>query len=222
MKRIIPILLSFLCILSFTACGSNPISGDSDTNQTNPHETSAAPTSASEYPDAEEPDTASGGKILVVFYSATGSTKAVSETIAKSINADVFEIVPQNPYTSSDLDWTNSNSRESVEHNDESKRDVPLKNATPDNWEKYDTVFVGYPIWWGIAAWPINTFISANDFSGKTVIPFCTSSSSGIGNSDKLLAEAADSGNWTEGKRFSSRASEGEITDWVLQLNISQ
>ena len=159
-------------------------------------------------------------KILVAYFSCTGTTGRVAESIAGAVDGRLYRITPAEAYTSADLDWNDKSSRSSVEMADEDSR--PELAGEPLDMKDYDIVFLGYPIWWGIAAWPINTFISANDFSGKTVIPFCTSSSSGIGNSDKLLAEAADSGNWTEGKRFSSRASEGEITDWVHQLNISQ
>lgn len=160
------------------------------------------------------------GKTLVVYYSATGSTKGVAELIAKETNGDLFEIVPQDPYTSEDLNWTNSNSRVVREHNDESLRNIPLEGTTVDNWSDYDTVFIGYPIWWGIAAWPVNGFITANDFSDKTVVPFCTSSSSGIGNSGTLLEQYANDGKWLTGKRFSSYASESEVMDWVVGLEL--
>lgn len=159
-------------------------------------------------------------KILVVYYSATGSTKAVAETIADTSGADLFEITPVDPYTSDDLNWTNDNSRVSVEHNDESKRDVPLTKTTPDNWADYDTVFIGYPIWWGIAAWPVNNFVKGNDFSGKTVIPFCTSSSSGLGQSGDLLADMAGTGDWQDGERFSSGASSSKVESWVSGLDL--
>lgn len=142
----------------------------------------------------------------MVYYSATGSTKAVAEKIAKTLNADIFEVVPEKPYTSADLNWDDDNSRVSLEHSDESKREVALVKSTPDNWEQYDTVYVGYPIWWGIAAWPVNGFVKANDFTGKTVIPFCTSASSGMGESGKQLSAMAGNGDWKEGKRFSSSA----------------
>ena len=154
-------------------------------------------------------------KVLVVYYSATGSTKAVAETIAKTVGADLFEIVPATPYTSADLNWSDDDSRVCIEHNDESKREVPLTKASPEHWEQYDTVYIGYPIWWGIAAWPVDGFIKANDFAGKTVIPFCTSSSSGIGNSGELLRQAAGSGNWLSGKRFPSNASESTVAEWL-------
>lgn len=160
-------------------------------------------------------------KILVVYYSAQSHTETVAEKIASKLNADIFEILPEEEYTSDDLDWTDSNSRVSREHNDESLRDVELVTTTVENWDEYDTVLIGYPIWWGIAAWPVNTFVQANDFSGKTVIPFCTSSSSGLGQSGDLLEEDAGSGNWLEGHRFSSNPSDSDIQDWIDNLQLS-
>ena len=133
-------------------------------------------------------------KVLVVCYSATGSTEKVAGYIADALNADLFVLECVDGYTSSDLNWTDSESRVVKEHNDESLRNVSLVKAPPDNWDEYDTVFIGYPIWWGIAAWPVNSFIRNNDFSGKTVIPFCTSASSGLGNSAELLEEMAGGG----------------------------
>ena len=106
------------------------------------------------------------------------------------------------------------------EHEDESLRDIALVADTVDNWDSYDTVFIGYPIWWGIAAWPVDSFIEANDFTGKTVIPFCTSSSSGLGQSGELLAEMAGTGNWQEGHRFSSSVSEADVQEWLDGLNL--
>lgn len=160
------------------------------------------------------------GKILMAYYSATGSTEKVAQEIARETGADTFVITPVQPYTSDDLNWGNDDSRVSGEHNDESLRDVELTQVTPDNWESYDIVFIGYPIWWYIAAWPVNNFVSGNDFSGKTVIPFCTSASSGIGDSGNLLEEMAGTGNWQEGHRFSSRASESDINEWVSSLSL--
>ena len=133
---------------------------------------------------------------------------------------DLFELVPSDPYTDADLDWTDENSRVVHEYENESERDVALEQTSVENWAECDTVFIGYPIWWGIAAWPVNTFIDANDFSSKTVIPFCTSSSSGLGASGDLLAEAAGTGNWLEGERFRSSASESDVTDWVNGLGL--
>lgn len=157
----------------------------------------------------------SKSKVLVVYYSAQNHTKAVAEKIAKNLDADIFEIVPEEVYGAEDLNWTNNNSRVSKEHNDESLRDVKLKETKVDNWEDYDTVLIGYPIWWGIAAWPVDTFVKANDFNGKTVIPFCTSSSSGLGQSGKLLEEEASGGTWKDGHRFSERPSDSDINKWT-------
>lgn len=158
------------------------------------------------------------GKVLVVYFSAQSHTKSVAEKIANNLNADIFEIIPEEVYTSADLDWNDSNSRVSKEHNDESLRNVKLKNTKVDNWENYDTVLIGYPIWWGIAAWPTDAFVKANDFSGKTIIPFCTSSSSGLGQSGELLKASANSGNWLEGHRFQSNASDASIEEWTNRL----
>lgn len=157
---------------------------------------------------------------LIVYYSASGSTKAVAEKIAADTGADLFEITPVTPYTSDDLNWTNSDSRVSREHDDESLRDVELTQITPDNWDSYDTVLIGYPIWWGIAAWPVDNFVKGNDFTGKTVIPFCTSASSGLGSSGSLLEEMAGTGSWQEGHRFSSGASDSDVQDWADTLDL--
>lgn len=152
--------------------------------------------------DNDNTTTPSNGKALVVYYSASGSTKKVADQIAKNLNADLFEIEPVDAYTSADLDWTDNNSRVTKEHNDESLRDIKLKNTKVENWNNYDTVLIGYPIWWSIAAWPVDTFVKANDFNGKTVIPFCTSASSGLGQSGDLLKQEAKGGNWKEGHLF--------------------
>lgn len=201
MKKIISAILCLGLAFSLTACGGN--TGDDRLS------------SSSSSTESSKSETVSGGKTLVVYYSATGSTKAVAEKIAKNLNADTFELVPEKPYTSADLNWNDENSRVSSEHSDEIKREVALVKSTPDNWEQYDTVYIGYPIWWGIAAWPVNGFVKANDFTGKTIIPFCTSASSGMGESGKQLSAMAGSGDWKEGERFSSSATESEISDWL-------
>ena len=167
------------------------------------------------------PPTSTGnGKILVAYFSASGNTEAVANAIADTLDADLFEMVPEAPYTSADLNWTDSSSRVNAEHNDPSKQDVKLAKNTVDNWTDYDTVFIGYPIWWGIAAWPVNDFVKNNDFTGKTVIPFCTSTSSGLGQSGTLLEEMANGGNWQEGRRFSERASQSDIAAWANGLDL--
>ena len=160
------------------------------------------------------------GKTLVVYFSATGTTQGVAQTIADTVDADLFEVVPSDPYTSDDLTWTNNDSRVSREHNDEGLRAVALESTDVDGWDDYDTVFIGYPIWWGIAAWPMSSFVSANDFSGKNVVPFCTSLSSGIGQSGKLLAELAWTGSWLDGYRFSSSTTANDIAALAESLSL--
>lgn len=161
------------------------------------------------------------GKTLVVYFSATGTTQGVAQTIADTVGADLFEVVPSDPYTSDDLTWTNNDSRVSREHNDEGLRAVALESTNVDGWDDYDTVFIGYPIWWGIAAWPVDNFVKNNDFTGKTVIPFATSSSSGMGQSGILLSEMAGTGDWQDGQRFSSGASSSTVHQWVTGLGLS-
>lgn len=165
-------------------------------------------------PEAEpETVTAEGGKTLVIYFSASGNTETVAGYIAKALSADIFEIVPAEPYTNEDLDWTDSDSRVSREHDDPDLRVMELAETAVDGWDSYDTVLIGYPIWWGIAAWPVDNFVRANDFTGKTVIPFCTSSTSGLGQSGELLKELTGTGNWLEGERFRGRASESDVTE---------
>ena len=160
---------------------------------------------------------------LVVYFSATGNTGEAAGYIAGAIGADVFEIVPADPYTSEDLTWTDPESRVSTEHDARVAGEtvtVELTQTTPDNWDSYDTVFIGYPIWWGEAAWPVDTFVQSNDFTGKTVIPFCTSASSSIGESGRLLAELAGAGDWMEGQRFRSSVSESDVQTWLDGLDL--
>ena len=222
MKRLLSFFLASGMLLALAACGNSnrPESEDASTAQ----EPAAAPavqpaeseTTADTGPDAE--GNTSGG-VLVAYYSATGNTEAVAGYIANAAGGDLFEIAPAEPYTSEDLNWTDSQSRVSREHDDPAQRTMELSEATVDGWENYDTVFIGYPIWWGIAAWPVDTFVKANDFTGKTVIPFCTSSSSGLGQSGQLLEEMAKGGDWQEGRRFRSGVSAADVTEWVSGLN---
>lgn len=234
-KRILAALLAALTLFSLTACASR------QTQTTTPAQTTQQPTqqetpaqdadsnadvetpeapAQTEEPDATEPadeqpeeTPAEGGRTLVVYYSASGNTAAVAGYIADALGADTFELVPETPYSSDDLNWTVSGSRVNREHDDESLRDIALVADSVDNWDEYDTVFIGYPIWWAIAAWPVNNFVKNNDFTGKTVIPFCTSSSSGLGQSGELLAEMAGTGDWQTGERFRSNASRDVVAD---------
>ena len=176
----------------------------------------------SQQPDTDTPETptTTGGKTLVVYFSASGSTKAVAETIADELDADIFELVPTQSYSSDDLNWTVSGSRVNREHDNEALRDIALTETTPADWDEYDTVLIGYPIWWGIAAWPVNNFVKGNDFSGKTFIPFATSASSGMGQSGTLLEGMANGGTWQSGQRFSSGASSSTVRDWIAGLGV--
>lgn len=197
-KRLFSCLLASTMALSLAACGGSDsaASGQTAEEQTQEETTSPADTSTdTAAPEDSGGDTAAdSGNVLVVYYSATGNTETVANYIAEATGGDIFEITPAEPYTDDDLNWTDENSRVTREHEDESLRDVELTTTQVENWDSYDTVFIGYPIWWGIAAWPVDGFVEANDFTGKTVIPFCTSSSSGLGESGDLLAELAASG----------------------------
>lgn len=225
MKKLTALLLSVVLVLSLAACGSanKPASSTTQPETSAPTEQPATEPSESfsTAPAESEPETQpETGKTLVVYYSASGNTERVAKDIAEAAGADLFEIVPTEVYTSDDLDWTNPDSRVSREHDDESLRDVPLTTTEVPDWDFYDTVFIGYPIWWGIAAWPVDTFVKNNDFTGKTVIPFATSSSSGMGQSGSLLADMAGTGDWQEGQRFSSGASSADVQSWVNGLGL--
>lgn len=225
MKKLTVILLSAVLALSLAACSSTnqPISSTTQPETSAPTEQPATEPSesSSTAPAESEPETQpETGKTLVVYYSASGNTERVAKDIAEAAGADLFEIVPTEVYTSEDLNWTNSDSRVSREHDDESLRDVPLTTTEVPDWDSYDTVFIGYPIWWGIAAWPVDTFVKNNDFTGKTVIPFATSSSSGMGQSGSLLADMAGTGEWQEGQRFSSGVSSDDVQSWVNGLGL--
>lgn len=225
MKKLTALLLSVVLVLSLAACGSanKPASSTTQPETSAPTEQPATEPSesSSTAPAESEPETQpETGKTLVVYYSASGNTERVAKDIAEAAGADLFEIVPTEVYTSEDLNWTNSDSRVSREHDDESLRDVPLTTTEVPDWDSYDTVFIGYPIWWGIAAWPVDTFVKNNDFTGKTVFPFATSSSSGMGQSGSLLADMAGTGEWQEGQRFSSGVSSDDVQSWVNGLGL--
>ena len=221
-EKLLTLSLAAVMALSLAACGGND-SSDQSANQT--QEEAAPPADTAE--NAAAPESSGNGaaaadsNVLVVYYSASGNTETAANYIAQATGGDIFEITPAEPYTSDDLNWTDENSRVSREHEDESLRDVELTTTEVENWDSYETVFIGYPIWWGIAAWPVDGFVEANDFSGKTVIPFCTSSSSGLGQSGELLAQLAGTGDWQEGQRFRSSASQEDINEWVDSLGLS-
>ena len=215
-KKLTALGLSALLALSLAACSGETASSTSSA-QENASEASTESTAS----EATASKTSDGtGNTLVVYFSATGNTEKAAKYIADITGGTLFQLEPTDPCTTEDLNYSDDNSRVSREYADESLRDVKLVADTVDNWDSYDTVFIGYPIWWGIAAWPVDGFVKANDFTGKTVIPFCTSASSGIGQSGEQLAEMAGTGNWLEGQRFSSSVSEGDVQTWLDGLNL--
>lgn len=205
--------------LLLASCSGNSASSVSSSSAASSAASSVAASSAAASSEATSTVTTTG-KTLVVYFSATGTTEGVVQAIADTVGADLFEVVPSDPYTSDDLNWTNNDSRVSREHNDEGLRAVALESTNVDGWDDYDTVFIGYPIWWGIAAWPMSSFVAVNDFTGKTVIPFCTSTSSGIGQSGELLAELAGTGSWLDGYRFSSSTTANDIAALAESLSL--
>lgn len=225
MKKFLTLILSLSLAFSFVACGSGSSDSTSNSEATETQGTSETETalendSAAPDEDSGEPIENEGGKILVVYYSATGNTEEVANYITSITGADVFELEPVNAYTDDDLNYNDDNSRVVREHDNPDEQNIELAASTVENWEEYDTVFIGYPIWWHIAAWPVNGFIEANDFTDKTVIPFCTSASSDLGESGKLLEEMAGTGNWLEGERFSSSVSESDVRSWIENLGL--
>lgn len=203
MKKTLVLVLGAVLMMSaalcITACGQGASSGTASSS-------------------AASSDTAN--KTLVVYYSATGNTAKVAEVIVNENDMDVFAIMPEQPYSAEDLAWTDENSRVSKEHADPALQDVALLQDTPDNWDSYETVIIGYPIWWGQAAYPVASFVKANDFAGKTVIPFCTSASSDIGNSAQNLADLAKGGEWMGGMRFPADVNSDEVRQWIDDLGL--
>ena len=160
--------------------------------------------------------TPTGKDVLVVYFSATGTTERLAEKIAEITDADLYEILAAEEYTSADLNWNDRNSRTTLEQNDRSFRTEI--GSDPVNLEGYSTIYIGYPIWWGEAPRIMDTFVESYDFDEITMIPFCTSSSSGLGRSGKILEENAESGKWLEGRRFGGNVSEDDLRSWIKSL----
>ena len=198
-------------------CGLSSLTGSSSNGQ-------AANSAASGVAASSSGTVAAGGKTLVVYYSATGRTERVAKVIAKERQADIMKLVPNPDYTEADLDYNDKSSRVSREHDDASLREkIQLQKAVPDNWASYDSIFLGYPIWWSIAAWPVDAFVKANDFTGKNVVTFATAYSSPLGNSGKLLAEmAGGKGNWQDGMCFTGSLDDAKVVEWVRSLSAAK
>ena len=209
MKKKISILVAILLAIGITACGNN-------------EGQEAEQTLASEYASnitdemVEDASTEEDSGVLVVYFSATGTTKDVAEKIAAITGADTYEIKAAQEYTDADLNWNDSGSRSTKEQNDSSVR--PEIGSDAISLDGYTTVYIGYPIWWGEEPRIMDTFVESYSFDGITMIPFCTSSSSGIGRSGQNLADNAGSGTWLDGKRFRAGASEKEIKSWIEGL----
>ena len=199
-KQFGKVILNAVILLGFMACGNN---------------VSAVNNKKSENSDNGKKDKS---KVLVVYYSQTGTTEGVAKIIARETNADLVKLEVKNAYTSDDLNWTDKNSRVNREHDNPNSRNVELKNAVISNFASYDTVFIGYPIWWREASWVLDDFVKKNDFTGKTVIPFGTSMSTGDGTSGDRLKKLTKTGNWIAGQRFSSSYNETEVVNWVKGL----
>ena len=234
MKKVITVLISLLMILSLAACGNSA----SQTGQPSTEEKPAAGTANSEEPaenstDAENTDTSEGQtnesenpdileeqatKVLVAYFSATNTTQGIAEHIANGLNADIYEIVPEEPYTDADLNYNDNNSRTTIEMNDPDAR--PAITGSVEDMEQYDIVFIGYPIWWGEAPRIVSTFVESYDFSGKTIVPFCTSGGSGVGSSATNLEQLTDGADWLPGKRLNGSDSQDTVMEWVNGLGL--
>lgn len=214
-KKLFSMILTGVMAVSLLAgCGSETDSAQENTSE------ETAQTEDQAVTDTEDTDGGSSGNVLIVYYSATGNTETAANYIADATGGTLFELEPAEPYTDEDLNYNDENSRVSREHEDESLQDVELVSTTVEGFDEYDTVFIGYPIWWGEAAWPVNQFVENNDFTGKTVIPFATSASSGFGESGQLLADMAGTGDWQEGMRFGSSPDEAEVQEWIDGLGL--
>ena len=211
MKKFLAILLTLLLVLGLAACGGNDSEAAEDSS-------AATNDTATETPadEPEEESTEPAGGTLVVYFSMTGTTRGVAEKIAAITGADIYEIKAAQEYTSDDLNYNDSETRATVEQKDPTVR--PEIGSDPVSLDGYSTVYIGYPIWWGEEPRIMDTFVESCNFDGKTVIPFCTSGSSSIGNSGKNLAANAGSGNWLDGQRFSGSTTEDELRGWIEGL----
>lgn len=241
MRKIMTVLITAFAALSLTACSGNngnTSSGSVNSENTNSSGTgliaeSTAPESSSGNADISDssqtvsdnvssaPEDSDGTNILVAYFSATNTTEGVANTIADCLNADLYEITPEQPYTAGDLDYHNDKSRSTIEMNDPDSR--PAISGSVENMEQYNIVFIGYPIWWGEAPRILCTFVESYDFSGKTIVPFCTSGGSGVGSSSINLEKLTSGATWLSGTQLNGSASKDSIAKWIngLELNIT-
>lgn len=241
MRKIVSLLLSFMMVFALTACGQSAASEKQEEIQSAVQKTdeqSKAPqneataeqletgkqsdtemeTELSESVSTEGQEADVSTKTLVVYFSCTGTTKPLAEYAAEILGADLYEIVPEDPYTEADLAYY-TNGRADQEQNDPNVR--PAISGGVENMDEYGTIILGYPIWHGQAPRIISTFLESYDFSGKTIVPFCTSHSSGIGSSaDNLHDLCSDSTLWLDGKRFEAETSRSTIEEWIGELDL--
>ena len=228
MKKWIAIILMFAMSISLVACGGNKEASEtsiSDAENGSLTETTVSESESVTDGQTEEMESTSVSnveatevKVLVAYFSATGTTKGVAERIADGLNADLYEIVPQQPYTEADLNYRDNNSRSTVEMNDPDAR--PEISGSVENMAQYDIVFLGYPIWWYDAPRIMSTFVESYDFSGKTIVPFCTSGGSGIGSSASNLEKLTSGAIWLDGNRLSGSDSQDTVMEWVNSLGL--
>lgn len=234
MKKFAAFLMTLLMVVSLVACAGNSepaetslpdvessTSGETsvperDVDESEPESEAVQPDTIEEIESVSETDTEA--KILVAYFSATNTTEGVAEHIANGLNADLYEIVPEEPYTDADLNYNDNNSRSTLEMNDPSAR--PAISGSVENMEQYTTVFIGYPIWWGDAPRIVSTFMESYDFSGKTIVPFCTSGGSGIGSSASNLEQLTSGATWLDGRRLNGGDSQDTVMEWVNGLGL--
>ena len=228
MKKLLSTLLALTMAVSLAACGAGTASDPQENQPGSAPSVSEPPASAEPEPtpdsseetsdSAQEPGEEDAPSTLVAYFSATGNTEGVAQHLQAILDADLYEIVPAEPYSDDDLNYNVSDCRANQEQNDPDAR--PAIDGSVENMDGYDVIFLGYPIWWGEAPRIISTFLESYDFTDKTIVPFCTSGSSGIGSSAEHLAALAADAAWLEGARFDPDASQEEVAAWVDGLGL--
>lgn len=234
MEKTITIVLSLFMILCLAACGNSASQTEKTTTEENSVESTTNDAASAENSNTGDTESTNASeieseeietpevqktKVLVAYFSATNTTEGVAEHIANGLNADIYEIVPEDPYTDADLNYNDNNSRTTIEMNAPDAR--PEISGSVENMGQYDIVFIGYPIWWGEAPRIVSTFVESYDFSGKTIVPFCTSGGSGVGASATNLEQLTSGANWLSGKRLNGSDSQDTVMEWVNSLGLN-